>query len=69
MDEVYNWLKDSFDGHSHCTQFAAGDISAIVGILASIIQGSAIGSVSCVVNASDLQPIYPDNKLFKFADE
>ena len=29
-DEAYNWLKDFFDGHSHCTQFAE-DISNITG--------------------------------------
>ena len=67
-DEVYNWLKDFFDGHSHSTQFA-GDTSSIVGILASVVQGSAIGPVSYVVNASDLRTINPDNALFKFADD
>ena len=36
-DQVYNWIKDFFQGHSHCTKFA-GSISE----LADIIQGSAI---------------------------
>ena len=34
----------------------------------SVIQGSAIGPVSYVVNASDLRTINSDNKLVKFAD-
>jgi Reverse transcriptase (RNA-dependent DNA polymerase) len=67
-DEAYNWLKDFFDGHSRCTQFAR-DISNITGILASVIQGSAIGPVSYVVNDSDQRTMNPDNKIFKFADD
>jgi len=55
-DEAYNWLKDFFDDHSHCTQFA-GLISPLIGIIASVIQGSAIGPAAYVVNASDLRPI------------
>jgi len=67
-DEAYNWLKDFFDDHSHCTQFA-GEISPLIGIIASVIQGSAIGPATYVVNASDLRPINAENKLFKFADD
>ena len=43
--EAYDWLKDFFDGQSHCIQLA-GDISTIIGILANVILGSAIGPLS-----------------------
>jgi Reverse transcriptase (RNA-dependent DNA polymerase) len=36
-DEVYNWMKDFFDGHSHFTQFV-GSVSSSVDILASVIR-------------------------------
>jgi len=67
-DEAYNWLKDFFDGHSHCTQFA-GSVSSFADILASVIQGSAIGPASYVVIASDLHSVNQVNRLFKFADD
>jgi len=35
-DQVYNWIKDFFHGHSHCTKFA-GSISELTDILASVI--------------------------------
>jgi len=41
-DEAFNWPKDFFDDHSYCTQFA-GAISPLIGIIASVIQESAIG--------------------------
>ena len=44
-DAVYNWLVDFFTDHSHCTRYR-GTASAMLDILASIIQGSAIGPVS-----------------------
>ena len=49
-DWVYNWLVDYFSGHSHCTAFH-GQISPLLNIPSSIIQGSAVGPVSYVVNA------------------
>jgi len=67
-DEAYNWLKDFFDDHSHCTQFA-GEILPHIGIIASVIQGSAIDPAAYVVNASDLRPINAENILYKFADD
>ena len=67
-DEAYNWLKSFFDGHSHCTKFA-GQFSTTVEILASIIQGSAIGPASYVVNAADLKPLHDGNKIVKYADD
>ena len=47
-DAVYNWTKDFFSGHSHCTRFE-GDTSELTDILASVIQGSPIGPASFVV--------------------
>ena len=52
-DTVYNWLVDYFWGHSHYTEFR-GHISTFLNISASIVQGSAVGPVSYVVNAGDL---------------
>jgi len=67
-NEANNWPKDFFDDHSHCTQFA-GEISLLIGIIANVIQESATGPATYVVNASDLRPINAENILFKFADE
>ena len=67
-DPVYNWLVDFFSDHKHCTSF--GDsVSAYQPISASIIQGSAIGPVSFVVNASDLSTVTPGNRMHKYADD
>jgi len=67
-DCVYNWLVDYFSGHSQCTAFH-GQISPLLNIWASIIQGSAVGPVSYVVNASDLIPLTPGNRYCKYADD
>lgn len=67
-DDVYNWINDFFSGHSHCTKFQ-NSVSDLVNILASVIQGSAIGPASFVVTASDLQPLHPGNSIVKFADD
>ena len=66
-DAVYNWINDFFRGHSHCTKFD-GITSELADILASIIQGSAMGPASFVITASDLQPMHIGNVLVKFAD-
>jgi hypothetical protein len=67
-DNVYNWLADYFNGHSHCTHYR-GDLSSLLHITASIIQGSAIGPPSYVVCASDLKPATSGNEMVKFADD
>jgi len=59
------WLVDYFSGHSHCTAFH-GQISFLLNISASIIQGSAVGPVLYVVNAGDL---IPGNRFCKYADD
>ena len=68
QNEIYNWIKSFFDNHSHCTKFA-GSTSALVNIMASVIQGSAIGPASYVVNTSDLRTITAGNEMIKFADD
>jgi hypothetical protein len=53
---------------SHCTK-ANGVISDPLPINASIIQGSALGPVSYIINASDLKATVPGNRLHKYADD
>ena len=67
-DHVYNWIEAFFRDHSHCTKF--GDqASEFRNIMASIIQGSAIGPAAYVVTASDLHPVTPGNSMHKYADD
>ena len=44
-------------------------VSQFLPILASLIQGSAIGPASYVVTASDLHPVSPGNCMDKYADD
>jgi len=44
-------------------------MSFLLNISASIIQGSAVGPVSYVVNAGDLTSLIPDNRFCKYADD
>ena len=61
-DAIHNWMISFFSGHSHCTKFN-GNTSELKNILASVIQGSAIGPASFIVTASDLQPVHTGNAL------
>ena len=67
-DNIYNWLNDFFDHHSHCTVFRDQQ-SSLLDITASIIQGSAIGPAAYVVTAGDLTATTSGNSLCKFADD
>ena len=67
-DHIYNWVEAFLRNHSHCTKFG-GEISDFLRVLASIIQGSAIGPAAYVVTASDLHPITPGNSMDKYADD
>jgi len=67
-DHVYNWLVNFFTGRLQCTTYG-GDTSALATISASIVQGSAIGPASYVVNASDLKSVSMGNVLLKYADD
>jgi len=67
-DHVYNWLVNFFTGRLQCITYG-GDTSALATISASIVQGSAIGPASYVVNASDLKSVSMGNVLLKYADD
>jgi len=67
-DQVFNWIKAFFDGHSHCTRYS-GEVSAYADIQASVIQGSGLGPAAYVVTAADLRPKHDGNVLIKFADD
>jgi len=58
----------SFNDHSHQTKFG-NEMSTFKPISASIIQGSAIGPASYVVNGSDLQAVFEGNFLLKYAND
>ena len=59
---------DFFDNHSHRTVFR-DEMSSLLGVTASIIQGSAIGPAAYVVTAGDLVATVPGNSTCKFADD
>jgi len=63
-DCIYNWLVNYFSGHSHCTK-CNGAISGFLNISASIIQGSALGPASYVINAADLTVTVPGNYMIR----
>ena len=65
-DAAYKWLVDFFVGHEHCrpTRYG-GTTSTVLDISASIIQGSAIGPASYVVNAADLTTVTLGNAMFE----
>jgi len=67
-DQIFNWIKDFFDGRSHCTKYA-GEVSTCASIQASVIQGSGLGPATYLVTASDLRPVHSDNQIVKFADD
>ena len=52
-DCTYNWLLEYFSKCCHCTR-VKDIISGYLVINASIVQGSSIGPISYVINASDL---------------
>ena len=61
-------MASFFGGHSHYTIFA-DNVSLFAEIFASVIQGSGVSPISYIVCASDLHPLTPANKMFKFADD
>jgi len=67
-DAAYNWLVEYFSGRSHCTRYGCST-STLLNISASIVQGSAIGPVSFVINAADLTTATPRNLVHKYADD
>jgi len=67
-DSVYNWFVTFFSEWRHSTRYGS-DISTVLEINASIIQGSALGPASYVVNAGDLNTVTPSNRIHKYADD
>jgi len=66
-DNVHNWLVDFFAGRSHSRKLN-GITSELLDISASIIQGSAVGPASYVVNAADLTTVTAGSLIRKYAD-
>ena len=60
-DELYNWIRNFYDHRSHCTRF--GELSDILSIFASVIQGTALGPASYVVNTGDLRSVTIGNEI------
>ena len=55
-DHVFNWLVNFFSERHHCTAYK--DTTPVLQALSvSIVQGSAVGPASYVVNASDLKAV------------
>ena len=67
-DYLHNWIVDNLSGRQHQTKIGC-EISSMLSINASIIQGSALGPVEYVFTASDLCTLYPSNTLIKYADD
>jgi len=68
LAEVYNWIRNFYDHRCHCTRFG-GELSDILNIFASVIQGSALGPASYVDNTGDLRPVTIGNEIIKYADD
>ncbi|MFZ2538045.1 MAG: reverse transcriptase domain-containing protein [Oscillospiraceae bacterium] len=67
-DNIYDWLVNYLEDREHYTKFK-GAMSARARINASIVQGSGIGPVAYVIDASDLRPLHQLNDLSKYADD
>ena len=67
-DQVYNWIRDFFSGHSHCTKLGS-EVSSFLDVTVSIIQGSGLGPASYTVSAADLRPRHAKNAILKYADD
>ena len=66
--KIHNWLVDYLTGRQHCTKYK-GSISIMLVINSSFVQGSGIGPVAFIIQASDLHPKHPGNYLDKYADD
>jgi hypothetical protein len=67
-DFFYSWIIAYFTGIQHCTK-SSGKVSTPQPINASVVQGSALGPIAFIINATDLKAITPGNKLHKYADD
>ena len=67
-DNIYNWIINYLDNRGHRTRYGS-EISPEQKINASVVQGSALGPVSFIINASDLHPTCSGNRMAKYADD
>ena len=67
-DNIYNWIADYFQNHTHRTKFQGKESTALP-INSGVIQGSAIGPVAYAITASDLTTVNKPNTLIKYADD
>jgi Reverse transcriptase (RNA-dependent DNA polymerase) len=67
-DYVYNWMISYLQGRGHRTRYGS-EVSNEDMINASVVQGSALGPVSFIINAMDLHPKHKDNIMAKYADD
>ena len=67
-DRIYNWLEDYLHQRVHCTKTKSGTSPAL-GINSSVVQGSAVGPIAFILNASDLKASAQGNILRKYADD
>ena len=65
---IHNWFVEWLTNRKHCTKFQ-GDISPMLVINASMIQGLGIGPVAFVIDASDLHACHDGNIFSKYADD
>jgi len=64
---VYNWIVNFLSDRQHQTS-VNDSRSDFKSINASIIQGSGLGPVAYILNASDLCSAHQSNLIFKYAD-
>jgi len=65
-DEVLNWMVYFVSGRSHCSS-CGGEVSEFYWISSrSIIQGSAIGPVSYVINAAKVTIVTEGKQMHKY---
>ena len=67
-DNIYNWIIQYLKDRGHKTHYGS-ELSSVANINASVVQGSALGTVFFIINALDLHPIHSDNRMAKYADD
>ena len=65
---IHNWFVEWLTDRKHCTKFQ-GEVSPMIVINASVIQGSGLGPVAFIIDASDLHAGHAGNKFCKYADD
>ena len=65
---IHNWFVEWLTNRKHCTKFQ-DKVSPTIVINASIIQGSGLGPVAFIIDASDLHAGHAGNKFCKYADD